>query len=315
MYKLNMWEKNQLTLKNQTNFSGIGLHSGIKVEVTLEPANSNSGIVFRRTDLEKDNEIVANFKNVSSAKLCTKIQNSSGASVSTIEHLMAAFYICGIDNIIVNLNGPEVPIMDGSAKDFVKIIKDCGLKVLEGKRKFVRIKNKIELKTQDGKIIYIKPSNQTLDVKFTLNYEKNPLIKTQTNKIDFKNNNLNEIIDARTFCLYEDIEIIKSMGLAKGGSLDNAIVVQGDKVLNKGGLRSKKEFVNHKILDLVGDFMLSGARVIGSIECIHGGHALTIEFLKKIFSNKNNYDVLESQSLVTNVRKIIPLNKRFAVNA
>ena len=126
---------------------------------------------------------------------------------------------------------------------------------------------------------------------------------------------LNEIIDARTFCLYEDIEIIKSMGLAKGGSLDNAIVVQGDKVLNKGGLRSKKEFVNHKILDLVGDFMLSGARVIGSIECIHGGHALTIEFLKKIFSSKNNYDVVESQSLVTNVRKIIPLNKRFAVNA
>ena len=312
-----MWEKNQLTLKKEANFSGIGLHSGIKVKVTLEPANSNSGIVFRRTDLEKDkdNEIVANFKNVSSAKLCTKIENSSGASVSTIEHLMAAFYICGIDNIIVNLNGPEVPIMDGSAKDFVKIIKDCGFKVLEGKRKFVRIKNKIELKTEDGKSINIQSSNQTLDVKFTLNYEKNPLIKTQTNKINFVNKNLNEIIDARTFCLYEDIEIIKSMGLAKGGSLDNAIVVQGDKVLNKGGLRSKKEFVNHKILDLVGDFMLSGARVIGSIECVHGGHALTNEFLKKIFSSKNNYDVVESQSLVTNVRKIIPLNKRFAVNA
>ena len=296
-----MRDKFQKTLNSETNFSGIGLHSGVKVDVTLVPGNSNSGIVFKRTDLEKDNEIVANFKNVSSAKLCTKIQNSSGASVSTIEHLMAAFYICGIDNIIVNLNGPEVPIMDGSAKDFVKIIKDCGFKVLEGKRKFVRIKNKIELKTEDGKLINIKPSNQTLDVKFTLNYEKNPLIKTQTNKIDFVNKNLNEII--------------KSMGLAKGGSLDNAIVVQGDKVLNKGGLRSKKEFVNHKILDLVGDFMLSGARVIGSIECIHGGHALTNEFLKKIFSSKDNYDVVESQSLVTNVRKIIPLNKRFAVNA
>ena len=153
-----MWEKNQLTLKKETSFSGIGLHSGINVKVTLEPANSNSGIVFRRTDLETDNEIVANFKNVSSAKLCTKIQNSSGASVSTIEHLMAAFYICGIDNIIVNLNGPEIPIMDGSAKDFVKIIKDSGFKVLEGKRKFVRIKNKIELKTEDGKLIKIKPS-------------------------------------------------------------------------------------------------------------------------------------------------------------
>ena len=310
-----MWDKNQKTLKEKVSFSGIGLHSGEKVDVDLTPSNSNSGIIFKRTDLKENNEIIGNFKNVSSAKLCTKIKNDFGTSVSTVEHLLAALYICGIDNLVVNLNGPEVPIMDGSAKDFVNIINDCGLKVLEGKRKFVRIKNKIELKTEDGKLINIKPSNQTLDVKFTLNYEKNPLIKTQTNKIDFVNKNLNEIIDARTFCLYEDIEIIKSMGLAKGGSLDNAIVVQGDKVLNKGGLRSKKEFVNHKILDLVGDFMLSGARVIGSIECIHGGHALTNEFLKKIFSSKNNYDVVESQSLVTNVRKIIPLNKRFAVNA
>ena len=310
-----MWDKNQKTISSETNFSGIGLHSGEKVNVTLVPANSNSGITFKRTDLEKNNEIDANFKNVSSAKLCTKLQNESGASVSTIEHLMAAFYICGIDNILVNLNGPEVPIMDGSAKDFVKIIKDCGLKTLEGKRKFVRIKNKIELKKEDGKFINIKPTNQAFEAKFTLNYDKNPLIKSQTNKINFMNKNLDEIIDARTFCLYEDIEMIKSIGLAKGGSLDNAIVVQGNKVLNNGGLRSKKEFVNHKILDLVGDFMLSGARVIGSVECIHGGHALTIEFLRKIFSNKTNFDVVESQSLSSNIRKIIPLNKRFAVNA
>ena len=309
-----MWDKNQKTINAETNFSGIGLHSGEKVDVTLSPANSNSGITFIRTDLEKNNEIEANFKNVSSAKLCTKLQNESGASVSTIEHLMAAFYICGIDNILVNLNGPEVPIMDGSARDFVKIIKDSGLKTLEGKRKFVKIKNKIELK-EDGKLINIKPSDSAFEAKFTLNYNNNPLIKSQTNKINFINKNLEEIIDARTFCLYEDIEMIKSIGLAKGGSLDNAIVVQGDKVLNNGGLRSKKEFVNHKILDLVGDFMLSGARVIGSVECIHGGHALTIEFLRKIFSSKTNFDVVQSQSSPSNIRKIIPLNKRFAVNA
>ena len=310
-----MWDKNQKTINTEANFSGIGLHSGEKVDVTLLPANSNSGITFKRTDLEKNNEIEANFKNVSSAKLCTKLQNEYGASVSTIEHLMAAFYICGIDNVLVNLNGPEVPIMDGSAKDFVKIIKDSGLKTLEGKRKFVRIKNKIELKKEEGKFINIKPSNKAFEVKFTLNYDKNPIIKSQSNKINFINKNLEEIIDARTFCLYEDIEIIKSMGLAKGGSLDNAIVVQGKKVLNNGGLRSKKEFVNHKILDLIGDFMLSGARVIGSVECNHGGHALTVEFLRKIFSNKTNFDVVESQSLSSNIRKIIPLNKRFAVNA
>ncbi len=310
-----MWSKYQKTINDEVNFSGVGLHSGAKVDVTLVPANSNSGVVFKRTDLEKDNEIIANFKNVSSAKLCTKIENNHGASVSTIEHLLAAFYVCGIDNIIVNLNGPEVPIMDGSAKEFVKIINDIGLKTLEGKRKFVRVKKSVELKKQDGRQINVKPSSQTFDVKFTLNYKKNPLINTQTNKINFAQKNLEEIVDARTFCLFEDIEMIKSMGLAKGGSLNNAIVVKGNEVLNKGGLRSKKEFVNHKILDLVGDFMLSGTRIIGSVECFHGGHALTIEFLKKIFSDKNNYEVLESHSLFSNVRKIIPLNKRFAVNA
>ena len=309
-----MWEKNQKTLKSQVSFSGIGLHSGANVDVTLIPSNSNSGIIFKRTDLKKNNEIIANFKNVSSAKLCTKIENDFGASVSTIEHLMAAFYICGIDNLVVNLNGPEVPIMDGSAKDFVKIIKNCGLKILEGKRKFVKIKNKVELK-EDNRSINITPTNNNFEVKFTLHYEKSPLIQNQTNSTNFKEKNLEHIYTARTFCLHEDIKAIQSIGLAKGGSIDNAVVVQGDKVLNKGGLRSKKEFVNHKILDLAGDFMLSGARVIGSVECIHGGHALTNEFLKKIFSEKSNYDVVESESSSRNVRKILPLHKRLAVNA
>ena len=234
-----MWEKNQKTLNSEVSFSGIGLHLGKNVDVTLIPANSNSGITFKRTDLEKNNEVIANFKNVSSAKLCTKIENDSGISVSTIEHLMAAFYICGVDNIVVNLNGPEVPIMDGSAKDFVKSIKNCGLKTLEGKRKFVKIKKKVELK-EDNKSINITPTNNNFEVKFTLHYEKSPLIQNQTNRINFKEKNLEEIYVARTFCLYEDVEAIKSIGLAKGGSIDNAVVVQGDKVLNKGGLRSKR---------------------------------------------------------------------------
>ena len=309
-----MWEKNQKTLNSEVSFSGIGLHSGKNVDVTLIPANSNSGITFKRTDLEKNNEVIANFKNVSSAKLCTKIENDFGASVSTIEHLMAAFYICGVDNLVVNLNGPEVPIMDGSAKDFVKIIKNCGLKTLEGKRKFVRIKKKVELK-EDDKLINIIPANNNFEVKFTLHYKKNPLIQNQTNSTNFQEKNLEEIYVARTFCLHEDIEAIKSIGLAKGGSLENAVVVQGNKVLNEGGLRSKKEFVNHKILDLAGDFMLSGARVIGSVECVHGGHALTNEFLRKIFSDKSNYDIVENESSSINVRKIVPLHKRLAVNA
>ncbi len=309
-----MWEKNQKTLNKETTFSGIGLHSGEKVDVTLIPANSNSGITFKRIDLEKDNEIIANFKNVSSAKLCTKIQNDFGVSVSTVEHLMAAFYICGIDNLIINLNGPEVPIMDGSSKDFVRIIKNCGVKNLEGKRKFIKIKKKVELR-DDEKLINIIPENDNFKVKFTLDYKNNPLIQTQTNTVNLQDKNLENIYEARTFCLYEDIEKIKSAGLAKGGSLKNAIVVQGDKILNEGGLRSKKEFVNHKILDLIGDFMLSGARVIGTVECVHGGHALTNDFLKKVFSDKSNYDIVESESSSSNVRKIVPIHKRLAINA
>jgi len=309
-----MWEKNQKTLNSEASFSGIGLHSGKNIDVTLVPSNSNSGITFKRTDLEKNNEIIANFKNVSSAKLCTKIENNSGASVSTIEHLMAAFYICGVDNLVVNLNGPEVPIMDGSAKDFVQIIRKCGLKTLEGKRQFIKIKKKIELKEEE-KSINIAPTNNKFEVKFTLHYERSPLIQNQTNSTNFEEKNLEDIYAARTFCLHEDIKAIQSIGLAKGGSLDNAVVVQGNKVLNEGGLRFKKEFVNHKILDLAGDFMLSGARVIGSVECVHGGHALTNRFLKKIFSDKSNYDVVENESSSRNVRKILPLHKRLAVNA
>ena len=296
-----MWGRNQKTLKKEASFSGIGLHSGVDVDVTLTPANSNSGIIFKRTDLEKNNEIIANFKNVSS-QIMYKNRNEFGTSVSTIEHLMAAFYICGVDNLVVNLNGPEVPIMDGSAKDFVKIIKNCGLKTQEGKRKYIKIKKKIEFKEED-KSISIIPTNNSFDVKFTLNYARSPLIQKQTNSTNFENKNVEEIYEARTFCLFEDIEAIKSIGLAKGGSLENAIVVQGNKVLNEGGLRSKKEFVNHKILDLAGDFMLSGARVIGSVECVHGGHALTNEFLKKIFSDKNNYDIVEHESLPSKVKK------------
>ena len=309
-----MWDKNQKTLNSEVSFSGIGLHSGADVDVTLVPANSNSGITFKRTDLEKNNEVIANFKNVSSAKLCTKIENDFGVSISTIEHLMAALYICGVDNLVVNLNGPEVPIMDGSAKEFVQKIRACGLKILEGKRKFIKINKKIELGLSD-KSINIKPANNTFDVTFTLSYENNPLIKTQKTNVNFKDKDLENIYSARTFCLYEDIEKVKSSGLGKGGTLENAVVVQGDKVLNKGGLRSKNEFVNHKILDLAGDFMLAGMRVIGSVECVHGGHLLTNDFLRKVLSDKSNFTVVESPSTITNIKKITPDQKRIAVNA
>ncbi len=308
-----MWGSNQKTLKKSIDFTGVGLHSGEKVFMKLEPAKSDAGITFKRTDLKENNEIEANFKNVSSAKLCTKIENKSGTFVSTIEHLMAAFYICGIDNLIVNLDGPEVPIMDGSAKEFVEKIRACGLKTLEGKRKFIKINKKTEIKLSD-KSISIEPANDSFNVIFTLSYQ-NPLIKTQTSSVNFRDKNLKDIYLARTFCLYEDVEKVKSLGLGKGGTLENAVVVKGNEVMNDGGLRSKKEFVNHKILDLAGDFMLAGMRVIGSVECIHGGHALTNDFLRKVLSNRSNFTIVESPDTVTNLKKITTEQKRIAVNA
>ena len=309
-----MWEKYQKTIKDTLNFSGIGLHSGVKVDVILRPADSNVGIVFKRTDLNNNNEILANFKNVSSVKLCTKIENKSGISVSTIEHLMAAFYICGIDNLIVDINGPEVPIMDGSSVDFVRMIESVGFKILDKKREFIVIKKRVELKEEKRSII-IEPADSTFKVKFTLSY-KNSLIGNQENFINFKNEDLDlrEIYSARTFCLFEDVEKIKSLGLAKGGSLDNALVVQGDRVINKEGTRFEKEFVNHKILDLLGDFMLAGKRFIGSVDYLHGGHSLTNVFLRKIFSDHKNFSFIEDKTSLS-FKKAPNYQKKLAVNA
>ena len=309
-----MFGKKQKTINKSINFKGTGLHLGKKVNIILEPADANTGIIFKRIDLKNNNEIKANYTNVSSAKLCTKIENDHGVSVSTIEHLMAALYICNVDNLVVKIDGGEVPIMDGSSIEFVEKIKEIGLRTLEKNRQFIKINKRVELKLDD-KSISIEPSTDSFKVAFTLSYENNPLIKSQTNCIDFKNKNLEKIYSARTFCLYEDIEKVKSLGLAKGGNLDNAVVIKGDKVLNKKGLRSKNEFVNHKILDLAGDFMLAGMRVIGSVSCMHGGHLLTNDFLKKLLSDKNNFSIVESTENISNLKKIPSNQKRIAVNA
>ncbi len=309
-----MFGKKQKTISKSINFKGTGLHLGNKVNIILEPADANTGIIFKRIDLKNNNEIKANYTNVSSAKLCTKIENDHGVSVSTIEHLMAALYICNVDNLVVKIDGGEVPIMDGSSIEFVEKIKEIGLRTLEKNRQFIKINKRVELKLDD-KSISIEPSTDSFKVAFTLSYENNPLIKSQTNCIDFKNKNLENIYSARTFCLYEDIEKVKSLGLAKGGNLDNAVVIKGDKVLNKKGLRSKNEFVNHKILDLAGDFMLAGMRVIGSVSCMHGGHLLTNDFLRKLLSDKNNFSIVESTENISNLKKIPSNQKRIAVNA
>ena len=276
----------QTTLSKSVEFEGVGLHSGVKTRVKVLPASANDGIIFKRTDLKKNNLIKANYLNVTSANLCTTLENKAGAKVSTVEHLLAALYIAEIDNVIIEINSKEVPIMDGSAKEFLDIFKNLNIKTLPEKRKFLKVLEKVELKDGNKKIS-IEPNDNSLEVEFQLNYD-NKIIGKQKNTVNFKHDNVEDISKSRTFCLYKDIEKIKKAGLAKGGSLENAIVVDNEKILNKDGLRNSKEFVNHKILDLVGDFLLSGYRILGKVKCYQGGHKLTNMFLRKLMQQKNS---------------------------
>jgi len=277
----------QKTLNEKVELNGVGLHNGIKVNLRLLPAPKDHGIVFKRTDLD-GNKIEANYQNVSSPVLCTKIKNKEGATVSTVEHLMAAFYGEEIDNVLVEIDAPEIPIMDGSANEFVEAIRSVGTKKQDSLKKFIKVLKKVEFK--DGeKFISIEPLEKDLVIDFEIVYQ-NPLIRTRRKEFKLSTGDLNTIYNSRTFCLYEDIDYIKSQGLAKGGSLDNAIVVQGNKILNENGLRSRHEFVDHKILDCLGDLMLSGCRIFGHIKCSQGGHQLTNSFLRKFLSDKSNWE-------------------------
>ncbi len=281
----------QSTLAKKVSFSGVGIHTGEQVKMNILPSPPNSGIVFKRIDLNKNNIVIPNFENVSEATLCTTVSNQFGVKVSTIEHLMAAFLGVGVDNALVELDSQEVPILDGSAKDFVRILKEGGLKNSDVPIKLIKINNFIELK-EGNKYISLDKSNTTLEIEFEINY-KNQFINSQKNKINVFEDDLDDIFNSRTFCLYEDIEKLKKIGLGKGGSLQNAIVVKGNSILNESGLRNNNEFVNHKILDCMGDLYLVGYRLIGSLKCNHGGHSLTNKLLRKVFSDNRNYSLIE----------------------
>jgi len=282
---------NQKTIKKNISFKGIGLHSGLNANLIIKPAEPNMGIIFKRIDIQNNNIIIPNLFNVSSAILCTTIANEHGVSVSTIEHLMGALYGMGIDNALIEIDNEEVPILDGSAKLFVEAINEAGLETSDAPIKVIKIEKSIEFK--DGnKSISIEPSKVSLDIDFELKYE-NELIGQQRNLIKVYESDLEDVYNSRTFCLFEDVEKLYAMGLGKGGSLDNAVVVKDNKVLNNDGLRNKKEFVNHKILDCMGDLYLAGYKIIGKIICSQGGHKLTNELLRKVFSNKENFSLLE----------------------
>jgi len=284
---------NQKTIKKAVTLSGVGLHSGKQVRVCVKPSAPDTGIVFKRVDLKGDNLIYPNFLNVSNTELNTTISNNSGIKVSTIEHLMGALFGIGIDNVLVEIDNEEVPILDGSAKLFIEKILSSGLESSNKPIKIIKINKKIEYRKGE-KFITIEPSKLSLDIDFQLKYQ-NQIIGDQRNKVNVYEDDLTAIFNSRTFCLYEDIELIKKNGLAKGGSLENAVVVKGEDILNPEGLRNDKEFVNHKILDCIGDLFTSGYRIIASIKCSQGGHHLTNNLLKKVFENKENFSIIEIQ--------------------
>ena len=286
-----MHNLSQKTVKSDISFSGIGLHTGNIVDLTIKPAQPNNGIIFKRTDLKENNIIIPGIFNVSSANFCTTISNDFGVSVSTIEHLMGALFILGVDNAVIEIDNNEVPILDGSAKVFVEKITETGLEVSNQPIRIVKINKSINY-VDGSKSISLEPNNINFEIDFNLEYS-NPVIGNQNNHINVYEDDLSDILSSRTFCLYEDIEKLKALGLAKGGSLENAIVVKEKEVLNKDGLRNKKEFVNHKILDCIGDVYLSGYKMVGKIKCTHGGHKLTNQLLRKVFSDKNNYSIIE----------------------
>ena len=281
----------QKTIKNNVSFKGVALHSGVNVNICIKPADPNFGIVFQRVDLKTNNLIYPNFMNVTNTSLNTTIENENGVKVSTIEHLMGALFGLGIDNALIEIDNEEVPILDGSAKKFIDEIIKTGFKLSNSPIKIIKINKKIEY--SDGeRFISIQPTTLSLDIDFELKY-KNEIIGNQRNKVKVYEDDLTDVYNSRTFCLFEDIEFIKKNGLAKGGSLENAIVVKDKEILNTEGLRNEKEFVNHKILDCIGDLYTSGYRIVGSITCSKGGHYLTNQLLRKVFQDKENFSILE----------------------
>ncbi len=280
----------QQTISKPVTINGIGLHSGVKVSMKLIPAEADFGIKFIRKDLSEDNIIDALWTNVSNTKLSTTICNQNGASVSTVEHLMSALSGLHIDNIIIEINGPEVPIMDGSSIEFVDIINSTKIRNLAKKRKIIKIKQNIKVNNNNSSA-ELKPNNQ-FSIDFEIDFPSK-LVSQQSCQLQLVNGNYKtDIASARTFGFEKDVAMLRSNGLALGGSLENAVVVGESKILNSEGLRYKDEFVRHKILDSIGDLYLAGAPIQGYFFGNKSGHYLNNLLLKSLFSDSDNYEYI-----------------------
>jgi UDP-3-O-[3-hydroxymyristoyl] N-acetylglucosamine deacetylase len=296
----------QRTVRDDVSCTGIGLHSGEKVRLTIKPAPPDTGIKFIRKDSSHNRTIKAHFDNVVDTHLSTTI-GCNGTRVSTIEHLMAAFFGLGIDNARVEIDGPEVPVMDGSAAPFVFLLKSIGIKEQKKPKSFIILKK--TLRVQDGnKSISIYPSKE-LKISYTIDFN-HPLLKNQKYELHFSGKDfITEISRARTFGFLNDVQALREAGLGLGGSLDNAIIIDDFRILNEDGLRYKDEFVRHKILDFLGDIAILGAPIIGHFVVERSGHSLNQAILKKLIANKKYWErlVLENPEECTRNRVKIPV--------
>ena len=299
VFKMNFVNKNivdnslqQITLKKKIFFSGVGVHNGRAVSMSIEPAKVNTGIIFERTDVNNNNKIKAVIDNVVESSLCTKIKNENGVSVSTIEHLMATFNAFGIDNAIVKINSSELPALDGSSYEYVKKIINSGMKAQHQEKKVFKILKKVEVKN-GNRFISISPSDD-LTINISINYPNTIIGHSKYFYEHSKDNFIKKLSLARTYTLFEDIEKMRTAGLAIGGNLNNAIVVDKHKILNPNGLRMEKEFVKHKTLDCIGDFYLLGMPLVGTINCFAPGHNLNQLLIKEILRNKENYTIKDT---------------------
>lgn len=284
-----MINKLQKTLKAKTMVKGIGLHSGRQIRMDLIPAPENHGIVFVRSDLRAgDNVIPALWDRVIDTKLCTVIGNESGASVGTIEHLMSALRGCGIDNLLIEIDGAEVPIMDGSAMPFVEIIERVGTIEQGAEKRAIRVLREVCVE-YEGKRVTLKPAQESVfsgEIEFNHVDIGNQRFETKLVNGNFKH----DIAQARTFGFLHEVEYMRSVGLALGGSMDNAIVLGTDKVLNPDGLRFSNEFIRHKLLDAIGDLYLAGGEILGQYDGVKAGHAINNAILHELFSSQENWE-------------------------
>ena len=282
----------QHTLKKSANISDIGLHSGRMVNITIHPAGTDHGVVFKRVDVtDKDNVISAKWDNVVDTRLCTVIANDDGVSVGTIEHLMAAFRGCGIDNALVEIDAGEVPILDGSSDPFIKILEEAGVQVQTMPRRAIRILKDVTY-TEGDRTVTLSPS-QVPVYAGQIDYD-NPAIGSQSYEIKLVNGNFkHDLADCRTFCLLQDVEAMQANGLALGGSLDNAVVVDDAGVMNEEGLRCHDEFIRHKLLDAVGDLSLCGGLFLGRYDGIRAGHAMNNNALRALFEDDSAWDIVD----------------------